>query len=213
MSAGKFKQINSEYEGLVTSGDLSSGLSELSSDVVHVTGTETINGVKTFTNQTFFGNSSTNSISIGSANIFKGVNGVFTSYSLPSAGGTLELQGHQHQLRYALVSPTITTSTTDVSDDTVSATLQDRAINSVTLGSGIDYATFTFPEVVSDYARDFMLRLTITGSTVPTITFQEPDETPVSFDVADDEWTNIEQGVNILMFTETSQPAPAIEEG
>ena len=109
--------------------------------------------------------------------------------------------------RYALYSPTVTTSTTDSSNDTISATLQDRSINAVTIGSGVDYAVFTFPASVSGYARDFFIRLTITlqDASDLQLTFQEPGGTSVSFDAADEEWSAVEPGVNILMFTETSQ--------
>lgn len=110
----------------------------------------------------------------------------------------------QPQLRYALVEPTLTTSGT-----TVSATLQDRAVNAVTLASTVTAATFTFPAPVAGYARDFFLRLVIEGSTVPTISFLESGGGSLEdvFDADDDAWAEIESGVNVLMFTETSQEA------
>jgi hypothetical protein len=111
---------------------------------------------------------------------------------------------HTHQLRYALVSPALATSGT-----TVSATLQDRAVNAITLASTVTAATFTFPAPVAGYARDFFLRLAIEGSTVPTISFLESGGGSLEdvFDADDDAWAEIEPGVNVLMFTETSQEA------
>ena len=110
----------------------------------------------------------------------------------------------QPQLRYALVEPSLAESGT-----TVSATLQDRAVNAVTLASTVTAATFTFPAPVAGYARDFFLRLVIEGSTVPTISFLESGGGSLddAFDADDDAWAEIEPGVNVLMFTETSQEA------
>ena len=110
----------------------------------------------------------------------------------------------QPQLRYALVEPALTPSGT-----TVSATLQDRAVNAVTLASTVTAATFTFPAPVAGFARDFFLRLVIEGSTVPTISFLESGGGSLedAFDADDDAWAEIEPGVNVLMFTETLQEA------
>ena len=108
-------------------------------------------------------------------------------------------------LRYSIVSPVLTYSTTSAANDTAAATLNDRAINDVTLGSSIAYATFTFPATVTGKARDFILRLTLTGETVPTITFREAGGAAVSFDANDDAWAEVEQGVNVISFTDTSE--------
>lgn len=101
--------------------------------------------------------------------------------------------------RYEFYSPAITTSGT-----TISAVLHDQAINSISIGSDITTATFTFPAKTTGYARDFFVRLTITAD-IPEIVFEEPDGSAISVDVIDDEWANIEQGVNLIMFTETVQ--------
>lgn len=123
-----------------------------------------------------------------------------------SASNKLVTQSNvpQPQLRYALVEPELTPSGT-----TVSATLQDRAVNAVTLASTVTAATFTFPAPVAGFARDFFLRLVIEGSTVPTISFLESGGGSLedAFDADDDAWSEIEPGVNVLMFTETSQEA------
>jgi len=113
--------------------------------------------------------------------------------------------GSSGDARYALVTPTVTTSTTTATDDTISVTLSDLSVNSVTVPSSVAYVNIKFPEKTTGMARDFFLRLTITGS-VPEITFKEYDNTTPSFDVTDIEWANIGQGVNIIAFMETSQP-------
>ena len=105
-------------------------------------------------------------------------------------------------LRYSISTPTQTTSGT-----TVSLTLNDRSINQVSLASTVTTATISFPAKVVGYARDFFVRLTITGTTVPAITWQEANGDPIDFDIDDESWADIEQGVNILMFTETNQAA------
>lgn len=109
------------------------------------------------------------------------------------------------ELRYSIVSPTLTYSTTTTTNDTVAATLNDRAANNVTLGSDVAFATFTFPATVSGKARDFILRLTLTGETVPTITFRESGGAAVSFDADDNAWAEVEQGVNVISFTDTNE--------
>ena len=81
--------------------------------------------------------------------------------------------------------------------------LTDRAVNKVTADGSLNHIQFVFPEKKEGKSRDFFLRLVITGETVPTLSFDEPNGGSVSFDVDDDSWANIEQGVNILMFTDT----------
>ena len=49
------------------------------------------------------------------------------------------------------------------------------------------------------------MRLTITGTDVPTLYFKEQGGASVAFDADDDSWAEIEQGVNVLMFSDTSE--------
>ena len=81
--------------------------------------------------------------------------------------------------------------------------LTDRAVNKVTADGSLNSIQFVFPEKKEGKSRDFFLRLVITGETVPTLSFSEPTGESVSFDSDNDSWANIEQGVNILMFTDT----------
>lgn len=110
----------------------------------------------------------------------------------------------KRQQRYSIVSPTVS-----VSSGAASVELQDRAINTVSLGSDVTQCTFTFPQKDVGMARDFFMRLTITGSAVPTLYFREPGGASVAFDVDDDSWAEIEQGVNVLMFSDTSEGSVA----
>jgi len=111
-----------------------------------------------------------------------------------------ELVPEVSDTRYTISTPMQTTSGT-----TVSLTLNDKSINQVELASTVTAATVSFPDKVTGYARDFFVRLTITGTTVPAITWQEANGGAIDFDVDDESWAEIEQGVNILMFTETKQ--------
>jgi hypothetical protein len=86
-----------------------------------------------------------------------------------------------------------------------SINLTDRAINKVTADDSLSSITFIFPEKKKGVSRDFFLRLVITGEIIPTISFVEPNGDAVSFDVDDDSWAEIEQGVNLLMFTDTGE--------
>ena len=81
--------------------------------------------------------------------------------------------------------------------------LTDRAVNKVTADGSLNHIQFVFPEKKAGKSRDFFLRLIITGETVPTLSFSEPNGGSVSFDADYDSWADIEQGVNILMFTDT----------
>jgi hypothetical protein len=83
--------------------------------------------------------------------------------------------------------------------------LQNRAMNKVEVDDSVSSITFVFPEKVEGKGRDFFIRLVITGETVPTLEFIEPNGEAVSFDADDDSWAEIEQGVNILMFTDTEE--------
>ncbi len=109
-------------------------------------------------------------------------------------------QIHNSNFYYKLVSPEIS------GISSISVDLEDKAINALTVDDGVLSATINFPPKRNDsYARDFFVRLTVIGLNIPTFIFQEPDGSSVAFDVIDNEWANIERGVNILMFTETAK--------
>lgn len=120
--------------------------------------------------------------------------------------GVLSITDDESFFRYKITTPETTTSTTSATDDTISVTLKNSAVNTVSAGSGTDYIIMTFPDKKQGYARDFFVRLVLTGTDVPTISCCEPSGGgAVEFDVDDDSWQNIDLGVNLLMFTETAQ--------
>ena len=106
---------------------------------------------------------------------------------------------------YSLTTPEQTTSTTTTTNDTITVQLSDHAINAVSVPTTATNVVMKFPQQETGKARDFFVRLIVTGETVPSITLTEPDGSAVEFDVNDDSWAEIEQGVNLLMFTETAQ--------
>lgn len=101
---------------------------------------------------------------------------------------------------YSLINgtPTVTGSNAEIS-------LQDRAITTVTVDDTVSLLTFVFPEKTDGKARDFFVRLVVVGESIPTLSFIELNGDSVPFDVDDDSWAEIEQGVNILMFTDTGE--------
>ena len=129
----------------------------------------------------------------------------YFEYTLKDNGSTIsvaETGEYQNSVDFSLSgSPSVNITATRA------WALQDRAVNVVTISSGVTSAAFQFPVITSQTkARDFFVRLIIQGSTPPTISFVEADGvTPVAFDADDDSWADIEPGVNILMFTDTAR--------
>ena len=118
-----------------------------------------------------------------------------------------KMKADKTELPYLIVVKTPTYSTTDTTDDTASVTLDDRAVNDVTLGQGVDYAVFTLPARVQGRVRDVVLRLTITASEAPGIVWLESGGGSPNFDSDDDAWSDIEPGVNLIMLTDTTEEA------
>ena len=59
------------------------------------------------------------------------------------------------------------------------------------------------PPVEANGARDFIIRLEVTTSTVPTIGFYSSLNESVDFESEDESWMEIEPGLNLISFTET----------
>ena len=74
---------------------------------------------------------------------------------------------------------------------------EDRAINDFTVATGVTSLTITPPAAVTNRARDFFCRVTLTDSSLPTVTL-----TGATIDIGATEITGMTQGVNLLMFTE-----------
>ena len=113
--------------------------------------------------------------------------------TLSVSGKAADAKAAGDALRYDLATPEQTASGT-----TVAVMLQDRAINSVTLASTVTAATFAPPAAVAGKARDFFLRLTIDGSTVPIVTLPNGETIDIGSDFADD----LVVGTNLILFSE-----------
>ena len=83
--------------------------------------------------------------------------------------------------------------------------LKDKASTEVIADDSVSSISFVFPEKKQGKSRELFIRLVVTGESVPTLSFTESNGEAVSFDVDDDSWAEIEQGVNILMFTDTAE--------
>lgn len=83
--------------------------------------------------------------------------------------------------------------------------LKDKASTEVIADDSVSSISFVFPEKKQGESREFFIRLVITGESIPTLSFTESNGDAVSFDTDDDSWAEIEQGVNILMFTDTAE--------
>ncbi len=104
----------------------------------------------------------------------------------------------------------LTLTFTDPSEpgDTFTATrpslpghLCDRAGNRVVVSGD---TTLTLPAAVAGYARDFLVRLEISGSTVPTITFAAPTGETIVYETDGDEFpVPDESGTWLYSFTES----------
>ena len=87
----ELKQTGSETQ-IATNADVSNAVS----GVAHLSGNETFTGTKTFNNTIYVGDGSSSNMMLTSGDIRKMTNGTVKTYSFPSTGGTLELQGHTH---------------------------------------------------------------------------------------------------------------------
>lgn len=81
--------------------------------------------------------------------------------------------------------------------------LLDRAVNAVPVSTD---TTLTLPALVNaDKARDFLVRLAISGSTVPTITFAAPTGETITYETDGDEFPVPDaEGTWLYSFTETA---------
>lgn len=98
----------------------------------------------------------------------------------------------QTEARYALTAKTPT-----VSGTAATVACEDRAINDLTIATGITSLTITPPAAVTGRARDFFCRVTLTDASLPTVTLSGG-----TIDIGASEVAGMTQGVNLLMFTE-----------
>lgn len=114
-----------------------------------------------------------------------------------ATGPTGEMGATGPANRYALVTPQVTTT-----GGTVSATLQDRAINSIELQGQVTTLSLAFPEPTSGYARDFMVRVVATAA-ISSVLFMDgvaPADVEIGADGIDEGWDV--PGIHLILFTE-----------
>ena len=97
-------------------------------------------------------------------------------------------------LRYSLPAAIAVTAATST------AALQDRAVNTVTVGAAVATLNLTFPSAVAGYARDFFVRLDCAGTALATIAL--PSGETVDFGADALAGLTGTAGVHLALFTE-----------
>lgn len=97
--------------------------------------------------------------------------------------------------------PLVNAYMSDAGSGALSCQVIDHTITTIPISSSTTPVTIQFPPQ-QDGARDFILRVEVSSSVAPTVTFQGVDET-ISYETDDDTWYVLEPGVNIISFTET----------
>ena len=82
--------------------------------------------------------------------------------------------------------------------------LADRTVNKCDVPDG-GSLRFVFPPRRPGFARDFLLRLTVTADVAPELVFAGDGGENVSFEDADESSLKCEAGVNVYAFTETDE--------
>ena len=81
--------------------------------------------------------------------------------------------------------------------------IQDHAITTIEVSSAATPLVIKLPPKPDDNgARDFILRIEVSSSTAPGVTFSGLDES-ITFDSDSEDWMAIEPGLNLISFTET----------
>ena len=81
--------------------------------------------------------------------------------------------------------------------------IEDHTITTIEVSSSATPLVVKLPPKPTDNgARDFILRIEVSSSTAPGITFTGLDES-ITFDSDSDDWMTIEPGLNLISFTET----------
>lgn len=102
------------------------------------------------------------------------------------------------QLRYSFHPVTASISGTSASAD-----VMDRSINSFEIASGVDNLSITIPALAyNGKARDFICNINVVGEAGPENVVFGTNQT---IDLGSDVLTGMEQGQNVLLFTEISQ--------
>ena len=86
--------------------------------------------------------------------------------------------------------------------------LLDRAVNAVSVSAATE---LTIPAATAGKARDFLVRMVISGSTVPSITFADPTGETITYETDGDEFpVPDEVGTWLYAFTETDTSTFAV---
>ena len=100
--------------------------------------------------------------------------------------------------RYPLITAELSTI-----NDQLCCLIQDHAITTIEVSSAATPLVVKLPPKPADNgARDFILRIEVSSSTAPGVTFSGLDES-ITFDSDSEDWMAIEPGLNLISFTET----------
>lgn len=81
--------------------------------------------------------------------------------------------------------------------------IQDHTITTIEVSSAATPLVIKLPPKPADNgARDFIIRIEVSSSTAPGVTFAGLDES-ITFDSDSEDWMAIEPGLNLISFTET----------
>ena len=100
--------------------------------------------------------------------------------------------------RYPLITAELSTI-----NDQLCCLIQDHTITTIEVSSAETPLVVKLPPKPEDNgARDFILRIEVSSSTAPGVTFSGLDES-ITFDSDSEDWMAIEPGLNLISFTET----------
>lgn len=109
----------------------------------------------------------------------------------------IEVENGRH---YTLVTASPISSTTS----SLIYSIADRTVTTISISSSSKDVVVNLPPALSgNGARDFILRVEISTSTVPGFTFVGYGSEDIVFDSDSSDWCVLEQGLNLISFTET----------
>lgn len=105
-------------------------------------------------------------------------------------------------IRYKLITKTLQEGTYN-DQSVLTCQIDDRAITTIEVSSSEkDVVLYLPPKPADGGARDFIIRVEVTASTVPGFYFIGASET-INYDSGDEDWNILEPGLNLISFTET----------
>lgn len=112
----------------------------------------------------------------------------------PTGGGGAPTEPYRY--------PLITAQLTSVGGS-LCCLVEDHAVTTIEVSSASTPLIVKLPpKPAGNGSRDFILRIEVSSSTAPGITFAGLDES-ITFDSDSDDWMTIEPGLNLISFTET----------